>query len=506
MDSKLAPLYENFLYAQADFAHKNGLPGFLSTVYDSKGSYRQMGVPEIAAQPVDRSDVAVGFATAMAMLIDRRIGAIWLNNFYNFPGVLTQTGAVESVGSDGYADIFTADGKGMTILASTGGVVSEVELYLKNNFVPGTDITMYDRFVQLLDSKYEQMMEMRENQTIYTPTKPYPLPAENQITVETKELPSSDSSVNLNDYLQPGHLHGKNVSSLGYSVLIDDVRSGGILEFEFSIPVSGDQWAFRGTYLSKGINISEMNYLVVSIPADSKPHLFDIELKRDDTRLATARINTTQEGVISEDGLWKTIVVEINPDIVTKTYSCNYIAVAIHNPANLPSNFRPYGREGVICLNNILITKEHPFLEQIDTSEIVPVVEGGNEIVQYWSPSHGNLDIIEDNNRDVIRISNTYGAPGWRGGYISPTDISGYGIMVIKVRNISGKPNSFYIELKNEQDNILGKKRRINLPSDFEWHIISINIPWLISKPANYLAISDPECSFELSSIAFIKN
>jgi len=40
MDSALAPLYQNFLYTQADYARKNNLPGFLSTAYDPHGVYR----------------------------------------------------------------------------------------------------------------------------------------------------------------------------------------------------------------------------------------------------------------------------------------------------------------------------------------------------------------------------------------------------------------------------------------------------------------------------------
>ncbi|MBI4970437.1 MAG: hypothetical protein HZC17_01150 [Candidatus Omnitrophica bacterium] len=315
MDTSLAPLYKNYLFVQADYARRKGLPGFVSTAYDPRGVYRQMGIPSIAGRQVDRSDVAVVFATAMSMLIDPEVGAAWLKNVYDFPNVVTRYGAVESVGTDGYADIFTADGKGMTLLASTRGMVKEVEQYLKSRKVPGQSITMYDKFIQLINAKQKQMMQSRDNIPVATPAQSFPLPGEKQISIQPKDLDQIEDQFNISDHLQPGHLHGRNVRSIRQNSLEDDVLANKPIGFEYNIPFKEKEdflrWAFRGTYLDQAVGIAGMNYLSVTVPVEKNRIIFDMEFKSDDIFLAYTTVDTGAEGVLSADGKWKTIITKI---------------------------------------------------------------------------------------------------------------------------------------------------------------------------------------------------
>ncbi len=507
METSLASLYKNYLYVQADYARRNGLPGFVSTAYDPRGVYRQMGIPAIAGQKVDRSDVAVVFATAMSMLIEPETGAAWLKNLYDFPNVVTRYGAVESVGNDGYADIFTADGKGLTLLAASGGVVEEVEQYLKTRNVPGENITMYDKFIQLVNSKYEQMMNARDNIPVAIPSLPVPMPSEKQMTVQIKELVQEESEFNVSEHLQPGHLHGRNVKSVGQNSLEDDVRPGQPIGFEYDIPFVEKEdllkWAFRGTYIDEVVGIAGMNYVSVSVPAEGERMVFDLEFKSDDIFLAYVTIDTGAEGILSADGKWKTVTTKLSvvPDANYKPM--NYIAVVVNDERFLRGKYtkKPPLR-GTVIVKDILLSMDNPQpkRDRFHGQEIPPV-PGDYEVVQYWRPSHGNLYMSRDPDRRVIRFKGGY---GWVGGYVPYVDVLPYKHVRIKVRNTSGNYNNgFFLELKHNKIHLLGKKIWIQLKGFHDWHTVRIRIPQNVEQVFNYLAISDPQNDFELSSIVF---
>lgn len=502
MESDIAPLYWNYLYVQADFSRSHKLPGFQSTAYDAQGTYRQMGIPAIADNPVDRSDVSVLFATAMSMLISPAAGIFWVKNLYEFGQMLSPLGAVESVATDGYADIFTADAKGMTLLAVTGGVVPEIKKYLKTRTMPKTGVSMYIKFMELLHAKYLQMLEARKGLPVYMPKKPFPLPAKETIRVTPKPLPTPGPEFNITQHLQPGHLHGKNVRSVDQSTLEDDLRPAEPFEFEFEIPAFYpyfDQWAFRGTYVDQAVSIANMRYFVTDIPADSPPSLYEIEIKSDDIALATVIFDTTQEGVLSADGKWKTIVKKISviPESAYKPF--NYFAVAIHDPRYLLGKFVMYGRQGIIELNNIRLTEKHPFGSLTEIVDSTQNSFGDFELMRYWRMSHGSLPFERSDESAAYRFS---GGLGWRGGYVPYTDMAKFDYLYVKVKNLGERRNVFNIELKHENDQLFGFKVPVRLPKDKDWHVFEIELPKDVEKPLNYLALSDPQADFELEKIS----
>lgn len=509
MKSALAPLYQNYLYTQADYARAHGLPGFLSTSYDANGNYRQMGVPDIASQPVDRSDVSVVFATALAMMISPQVGAKWLKNMLTFRGIMTPYGTVESAAHDGYADIMTADGKGLTVMSASGGVVNEVEAYLKTHDVPGTNISMYAKLIELLQSKYYQMMKKRHQEPIHMPTKPYPVPAQKQIEVHVKGIPRSGEKYRITNHFQAGHLHGKNVRSINQPTLEDDVRPGRDFKFSFDIPAHlpyFDQWAFRGTYMDRVIGVAGMKYLVVSIPANITPLKFDLEVKSDDITLGHATIETMTPAYPSEDGLWKTYVEKVNIIPEADYKPMNYFSVTIHDPSYLFGEYARYGREGEITLREVYLSRHHPFQKESkedpeeSSDEAVASAIGDVEAIQYWRTSHGDLTVTKDEPRNVYQFP---GGKGWKGGYLPYISLDKFRFLHIKVRNMSGVCNCFNIELKNEDNQILGKKYPIKLAANNQWYTYEIKIPMDLETPLNYLAFSDPIGKFELSSISF---
>lgn len=503
MSSALAPLYQNYLYAQADHASRGHLPGFLSTAYDPKGTYRQMGIPSIAYNPVDRSDVAVLFATAMAMLISPTIGASWLIKFYSFKNFVTPYGGYESVGREGYADIFTADAKGMTLLAASGGVVDEVNKYLNERTVPKTGIPMYVKLIELLHLKYKKMLAMRNNHPVFFPSQPFPDPAKDPISVKPQKPPDAGDTFNVIAHLQPGHLHGKNVRSVGRKTLEQDIFPGQPIQFEFDIPayyVYFDQWAFRGTYIDKAVRIAEMRYVTVTLPLQGPSGMFELEIKSDDITLATVIVNTAKPGRISEDGKWKTLVESITPIPESDDKPFNYISVAIHDPRYLLGEFSRGGREGTVVLREISLYKKFPFTDGEEPPlEIPPKDNAELELIRYWRLSHGDLPFKKDGRQGIYHFSS---GSGWRGGYVPYTNLSKFRYLYIKVRDTSEKKcGCFYVELKHESDPLLGEKIPIHIPADSEWRIYEIPIPPHIRYTFNYIAISDPYADFELGSL-----
>ncbi len=503
MSSALAPLYQNYLYAQADHARRNHLPGFLSTAYDPKGIYRQMGVASIAYNPVDRTDVAVLFATAMGMLISPTVGASWLIKFYSFKNFVTPYGGYESVGRDGYADIFTADAKGMTLLAASGGVVDEINKYLNERTVPRTSIPMNVKLIELLHAKYKQMMSARDHRPIFFPSKPFPAPPEDPITVHIQKPPDAGDFYDVTAHLQNGHLHGKNVRSVGRKTLENDVSPGQPIQFEFDIPAYYayfDQWAFRGTYVDKAVRIADIRYVTMTVPRWEAPEIFELEIKSDDITLATVIVNTNKPGKISEDGNWKTLVERITPIPESDDKPFNYISVAIHDPRYLLGEFTQVSRDGTIVLKDIGLYKKFPFTDMPEPPVTEQLRDNTElELIRYWRLSHGDLPFLRDAQRGSYRFS---GRLGWRGGYIPYTNLSRFRYLYIKVRNAVEKScGCFYVELKHESDQLLGEKIPIHMPPDQQWRIFEIPIPANIRYTFNYIAISDPFADFELGSL-----
>ncbi|MBP6993607.1 MAG: hypothetical protein KBC90_18985, partial [Spirochaetes bacterium] len=473
-----------------------------------QGVYRQMGVPSIAYNPVDRSDVAVLYATAMSMLISPTVGAAWLAKLYAFKDFVTPYGGYESVGRDGYADIFTADAKGMTLLASSGGVVDEINKYLGERTVPRTGIPMNVKLIELLHAKYKQMLAARDQRPVFFPTKRFPAPPEDPITVRFQKPPDAGDVFDVTAHLQAGHLHGKNVRSVGLKTLEQDVAAGKPFQFEFDIPAYYayfDQWAFRGTYIDRAVRIADMRYVTLTLPVHGTPAMYELELKSDDITLATVVVKTTKPGKVSEDGAWKTIVERITPIPESDIKPFNYVSVAIHDPRYLLGDFTRGGRDGTVVLKDITLFKKFPFPDMTEPpAEAHGADDTEFELIRYWRLSHGALPFTKNAGRGTYRFTNGL---GWRGGYIPFTNLSKFRYLYVKARNVSDKScGCFYVELKHESDQLLGGKTAIHMLPDKEWRVYEIPIPPHVRYTFNYVAVSDPYADFELGSLLLAPN
>ncbi len=502
MDSALAPLYSNYLYAQADHARQNGLTGFVSTAYDPQGVYRQMGIPAIAAEKVDRQDVSVFFATVMGMMISPIDTLPWLSKISGMTGFISSYGALESAGKDGYADIFTADGKGMSLLALTGGVTDEVRTYLQTRRVPGSKVTLYEKLIELLHAKYKQMLHERHGKPLLFPTLPFPLPAPGYRAISSQKPVDAGDFFSITNHLQSGHLHGKNVRSVGCETLEQDICPGKPLAFEYDIPAYAsyfDQWAFRGTYLDKAVRIAGMRYITIAVPAGSRANAFELELKSDDITLATIPVDTRHPGVLSQDGTMKIFVEQIDPIPEADYKALNYIAAVIHDPRYLLNSTSNGGRSGTLHIEKIALSKNYPLKGHNPGAE--PPESGAVEefeAIRYWRLSHGSIPFYKN------PITNSYhlsGGSGWRGGYMPYTNLNKFNYLYIKARNTGSERNHFHVELKHEDNQLLGDKILIDFPLDSDWHIFQIPIPKNVTRAFNYLAISDPDKDFELAAL-----
>ena len=304
-------------------------------------------------------------------------------------------------------------------------------------------------------------------------------------------------------HLQPGHLHGKNVRSVGQKTLEQDIFPGQPIQFEFDIPAYYayfDQWAFRGTYIDKAVRIADMRYVTFTVPLENPPGMFELEIKSDDITLATVIVNTMEPGRISEDGKWKTLVERISPIPDADDKAFNYISVAIHDPRYLLGEFTRGGREGTIVLKEITLYKKFPFMDVPEPPiQNQPQDNTELELIRYWRLSHGDLPFKKDGLRGTYRFSNGL---GWRGGYIPYTNLSKFRYLYIKARNVSEKNcGCFYVELKHESDQLLGEKIPVHIPADQKWRVYEIPIPPHVRYTFNYIAISDPYADLELGSL-----
>ncbi len=505
MQSRLAPLFYNYLFVQADHSVRSKLPGFTSTAFDAQGVYRQMGIPEIAGQPVDRDDVAVVFGTAMSMLISPALGSTWLKNLYDRNNLVTPYGAVESMGPDGFADIFTADAKGMTLLAASGGMGREIEKYLDTHHYLDTQLTLAQKLQQLFDAKYQQMLSERGNRPLFMPKLPMPAPPQDAIQPEFKKPPSPGQNFDVSEHLQKGHLHGKNVTSAGEETLEDDVRAGGQVAFDYEIPphfIYFDQWAFRGTYIDEAVRIADMNYLLIEIPSSARPAVYNIDLKSDDITLAAAEVHTTDHGLISADGKMKTIVYPIHPIPESDYKAFNYISLSMNNPGYLAENLRPYARHGHVVVESIRLARKHPFLS-IKTPARTSTQTSEMPILKFWRLSHGNMSYHENTATETLRFD---GGFGWRGGYVPYTDINRYRYLYLKIRSKSGACNCLNLEVKHESNQLLGRKTTLSLDPSGKWQTFEIKIPESKKQAFNYFAISDSVGPFEIASAFLSEN
>lgn len=500
MQSRFAPLFYNYLYIQADHAVQKKLPGFSSTAFDAQGVYRQMGVPAIAGQKVDRDDVSVVFGTAMAMLISPSEGSLWLKNLYERDGLVTPYGAVESMGPDGFADIFTADGKGMTLLAASGGIGPEIESYLRSHRYLDTQMTLYEKLMELFDKKYLQMLTERGNQPIFMPKRPMLLPPMDSTRPDYQKPLNPGSEFNVSEHFQQGHLHGKNVTSVGEDSLEDDIRSGAAMAFDYEIPphfIYFDQWAFRGTYLDKTVRIADMNYLSIEIPVSARPSTYEVELKSDDITLAAATVRTTDKGVIQPGGKMKTVVYSIHPIPESDYKALNYVSISMNDPRYLSGKLKQYARHGRVVIQSIKLSRNHPFQtgrkggnsENSDTGEM--------SILKFWRLSHGDMAYHKNPWQRTLVFD---GGLGWRGGYVPYTDARKYRYLYLKIRNKSGSCNCMNLEMKHEASQLLGQKITLKLDPSGKWQTFEIEIPEGAKRSFNYMALSDSIGSFEIAS------
>lgn len=508
MQSSLAPLFYNYLHVQADHSVRNKMPGFTSTGFDAQGVYRQMGIPAIAGEKVDRDDVSVVFGTAMSMLIAPSAGSAWLKNLYDRSGLVTSYGAVESMGPDGFADIFTADAKGMTLLASSGGMNHEIEHYLKSHRYLDTQQTLYDRLMQLFQAKYQQMLEQRGSRPVFFSQQALPLPPKEIIEPQYEKPPTPEKDFDISQHMQAGHLHGKNVTSVGEESLEDDVRSGGSLEFDYEIPpqfIYFDQWAFRGTYIDEAVRIADMNYLVVEVPASAWPTTYEIELKSDDITLASALVRTTDRGFKNPNShrKMKTLVYPIHPIPESDYKALNYISISMHDPRYLIGAQKKFGRHGRVVIESVKLARKHPFLNEKPQNDFW--VEGAKEIpiLKFWRLTHGDMPFQANPWKGSLVFD---GGLGWRGGYVPYTDVRKYRYLYLKIRNKTDSCNCLNLEMKHELNQILGKKVTLMLDPSGKWQYFEIEIPYKNKLSFNYLALSDSIGKFEIGSAFLSEN
>ncbi|MFC2149778.1 hypothetical protein ACFLQ8_03655 [Candidatus Auribacterota bacterium] len=506
MDSSLAPVIRNFMYVQLDLANKNGLPGPGATCYTSKG-YQQVGPSVLASSPGDREDVATAYATAMTMLVDRDAGLKWVENLWKYPGMTGRYGIIESVSPDAYANILTTDSKGLILLCMSGGVNKEVEIYLKTHNVPGTNIKMYDKLMQLLERKFSQLMVQRMNAPVRTFTGSYPMPSGRQMKVVKKAMPEAKKVSELTRSMYFEHHHGLNVDE-------NWRRRGGGLVMKYRILRWGkEQYAWKGTFITPQ-TIFGMNYISVTVPAKTPRYVFNIEIKNSlrnfllvhaiiDTSLVEGLTGKDEHIAYSPDGRWKTITKRIFPSRASEKNSADYVGFTIDNPK---FNNNPYS--GAFEIKEIVLSAANPVTGDMPGMHISRFlnIPGAENILPPITWPQGGLKFHIDAEKGTVLF---HDAKNWRGGYVSPPVQLGAkyagGHMNVIVKNLEIYPVDFLIEPKNNNVNLLGERFKVTVPVGENYHVVQV--PLEVDKGAvlNYIAVSNFDGKAILGAITFGK-
>ncbi|MFH0880797.1 MAG: hypothetical protein V2A34_13860, partial [Lentisphaerota bacterium] len=339
-DLPLYALFYNSQYLQADYALKQKVPGFQAAGYDSLGAYRKMGIAAAAEFPayIQRRDCAIPYAVAAGIPVAPAPCVEWLRNLIQKQGLLTPFGPLEAVGPEGKADVLSADSQYAIALLLGGGCSDDILKYLKTHKVAGSQATGVEFIRSMLLRKERHILATNSLRTIRTPTKPFPRPPERDYAAEELRYPPQRPAYDVLQNLatSPDDRHGANVYSPDGANTRWQVTPDG-MTVDYSISRSADvqsRYAWWGTYLGKQRPfLSGYTDVRVTLPNDQKRHRFNLLLKREDTLLARPiPVNSSQGGVISEDGKWITATYPLHHRRRFARLPLTYVAFSIEDP------------------------------------------------------------------------------------------------------------------------------------------------------------------------------
>ena len=339
----ILPLIYNSQYAQADFAAKHGVPGFLSTGYDSLGAYMRMGLPAAAEHPesIQRTDCAVVFATAGGMVADPVVTKDWIYRLIKDQNLLTDYGPLESVGPGSRADILSADSQFMiaVLLGGGGGEGGKSPSAHKGAGGGGPWVGALNGLMQ---RSLNTILAKQKLEQLRSPKEPFPAPPRRDFLSEPLHYAPQPVSFDIMANLVEGtgDRHGAGV----FSVLGRNMRwevAGGVMSVEYEVPPTADDYtrfAWWGTYLSTNRPcIAGFTHLRATVPNDGKPHRFNIMLKREDTTIVQPiALDTRQPGIVSDDDQWKTYVFPLRHRRRFVHLPLTYIAFSVDDPVRNP--------------------------------------------------------------------------------------------------------------------------------------------------------------------------
>jgi hypothetical protein len=149
------------------------------------------------------------------------------------------------------------------------------------------------------------------------------------------------------------------------------------------------------------------------------------------------------------------------------------------------------------------LTQSAPFKELVpEAPKVISQRPEEFEAIRYWRLSHGSIPFVKDPREGSYRFS---GGLGWRGGYIPYTNLRKFDYVYLRARSVTGERNSFFIEFKYEDDQLMTSKVPVPLSAGQDWSIFEIKIPKDSGQTFNYLAVSDAEGAFEVSSVLLTK-
>lgn len=126
------------------------MSGPASNNQEDTGYFSDAGIAAISFNPIAFNKLVTPYSTFPLMLVDRRLGAIWLHNMLLSPAAQTKYGALEGTGLNGtlISPVLTWDTKITTVLAVLGGTRNIIAQWLNKT-------GLLEEFTTRLEGEYK---------------------------------------------------------------------------------------------------------------------------------------------------------------------------------------------------------------------------------------------------------------------------------------------------------------------------------------------------------------
>lgn len=469
--------------ARTWYSAENNIPGLFSSVNppinEEEEYYSDLGIPELAEQPVTHQHIIAPYAAFPVILADERIGVVWLHNMLLGSSMQGPYGISESITIDGerIAPLLTWDGKITVTLALIGTSTEKMREALMR-------AEKYEKFKSLVKEKYEQIFSKK-------PLKGEDIP----FRIPTSEMPINNEDFKEKKYSQVINVLETPKFQGGGNLLASYNMLKGILSFPASF---GYIWnpMFR-------TDIKAYHYVNFKVKSTSKKQgglFFEIENVHHQKIMKQHRIEfpNTQDKfemftidmapfIISKDTIAGVfIITDPDTDIQIKQLTLTKKPYKNSQILKFGSRYFSVAVQPLITLKNNLIGRMNFKIGDELQVEYDKTLKMYKNMFYIWGEIPEKIDTkkkpiialtLKTKNECMLwlELKNT------DENFFVGTDRFGIPKILIEIPNTRGEYKNIYIDLRDEY------------------------IPDINNKTAKYISFSNPNGDIEIKKMLFIK-